>query len=65
MPINPYYLEDCNVNAHGKCVIAGRIEVVEDGGNYKNDRALLIVFESPEDIRKALADGACNFKFGD
>lgn len=50
--------------ATGKAVIIGRIEVVEDDDNYKTDLGLLVVFDSPEAIRKALADGECKFTFG-
>lgn len=48
----------------GKAVIVGRIEVVEDDENYKTDLGLLVVFDSTEAIRKALADGECKFTFG-
>ena len=51
--------------AAGKAVIVGQIEVVEDDENYKTDLGLLVVFDSPESIRKALADGECKFTFGD
>lgn len=51
--------------AHGRAVIAGRIEVVEEGGdNFKHDLALVIVFETPDACRKALVDGCCTFTFG-
>jgi hypothetical protein len=51
--------------AAGKAVIVGRIEVVEEyDENYKTDLGLLVVFDSPEAIRKALADGECKFTFG-
>ena len=49
----------------GKLKIMGRIEVVEDDENYKTNLGLLIVFDSPEDIRQALKDGVCEFEFGD
>lgn len=49
----------------GKAVIMGRIEVVEDDAeNFKTDLGLLIVFDTPEAVRKALADGECKFTFG-
>lgn len=54
-----------NAIAAGKAVIVGQIEVVEDDENYKTDLGLLVVFDSPEAIRKALADGGCKFTFGD
>lgn len=48
--------------ARPNAVIMGRIEVVEDGGeNFKTDLGLLIVFETPEQIRAALASGVCEF----
>ena len=50
--------------ATGKAAIIGRIEVVECADeNYKTDLGLLVVFDSPEAIRKALADGECRFTF--
>lgn len=51
-------------SATGKAVIMGRIEVVEDDENYKTDLGILIVFDSADAIRKALADGECKFTFG-
>ncbi len=52
--------------ATGKAVIVGDLEVVEQGGdNFKHPLGLVIVFDSPEDVRRALADGECKFTFGD
>ena len=52
-------------HATGKAVIVGSVEVVEEGGdNYRHDLGLVIVFDSAEDVRKALADGECKFAFG-
>ncbi len=53
------------MNANGKAVIVGNIEVVEDDENYKTEYGLLIVFDGPEAVRKALPDGECKFTFGD
>lgn len=47
--------------AKGEAVIMGRIEVVEDDTNYKTDLGVLIVFDSADSLRKALADRQCKF----
>ncbi len=52
-------------NVKGKAVIMGQIEVLEpEGENFKHDLGLVIVFESSEAIRKAIAEGKCEFTFG-
>jgi hypothetical protein len=62
---NPSKENDVSDAATGKAVIMGRIEVVEvEGENFKHDLGLVIVFDSREAIRKALADGECKFVFG-
>jgi hypothetical protein len=46
----------------GKLKIMGQIETVEpDGENQKHGIALLIEFDSVEDIRAALKDMECKF----
>lgn len=51
--------------AKGNAVIAGRVEVVlDEDDTFKHDLGLVIVFDSPEAIRKALASGECRFTFG-
>lgn len=51
--------------AQGILVVMGQIEVVEEGEKFKTNYGLLIVFNSAEDIRKAIADGKCQFVFGE
>ena len=48
----------------GKLKIMGQIETVEpDGENQKYPMALLIEFDSADDIRAALKDMECKFCF--
>lgn len=50
----------------GRLVIMGEITVKDlDDSERDHHMALLIEFDSAEDIRKAIADGHCTFKFGD
>ena len=53
----------------GKLRIMGDITVYEESGNvtglYNFERALLIEFDSVEDIRKAIEEGKCEFTFGE
>lgn len=50
----------------GKLTIMGQIEVKEpDDKTVTHPMALLINFNSVEDIRQAIADGECKFVFGD
>ena len=52
----------------GKLRIMGRIDVVEEDqptGQFEYGRALLIEFDSTEDIRQALEDEACRFTLGE
>lgn len=53
-------------SAHGIAEIVGKIEVVDPDGekNFKTNLGLVLVFDSPESIRKALSDGYCTFQFG-
>jgi ATP sulfurylase len=48
--------------AQGDVVIAGNVEVVEDGSdNHKYPLALVIVFKNPQQIRQAISDGVVRF----
>lgn len=52
----------------GRLRIMGQIDVVEEdqpGGKYSHKRAILIEFDSDEDIRQALDEMKCDFTFGD
>ncbi len=49
----------------GKLVIMGEIETVEHDGTQMHPMALLITFKTKEEIRQAIADGKCEFNFGD
>lgn len=52
----------------GKLRIIGQIDVVEldqPEGKYGYARALLIEFDSDDEIRQALKDDGCRFTFGD
>lgn len=52
--------------AEGKLIEMGRIEIVglEDEPNIKYKMVLVIEFDSPEEIREAIKEGTCTFKFG-
>lgn len=51
--------------AKGKAIIVGRVEVLENSSeNFKHDLALVVVFDSAEDVREALAQGRCEFYWG-
>lgn len=50
--------------AKGRLSIMGQIETVEPDGKYQMHKmALLIEFDSVEAIRKAMADGICQYDF--
>lgn len=52
----------------GKLRIMGQISVVEEDqptGQYEFGRALLIEFDSDEEIRQAIHDERCSFSFGE
>jgi hypothetical protein len=49
----------------GRLAIMGEIVTVEsEDTTQKHPLALLITFDSVEDVRKAIGDGTCRFKFG-
>lgn len=51
--------------AKGKLKIMGNIETLEDGNTQEHPMALLIEFDSPEDIRAAIKSGKCEFTFAE
>ena len=49
-----------------KLAIMGEIDVKEpDGSTQHFPMALLITFDNPEQIRRAIKEGECKFVFGD
>jgi hypothetical protein len=55
----------CTDQAKGKLRIVGNIDVKEpdgsDGGHFP--LAILVTFDSVEEVRKALLDGKCTYEF--
>ena len=52
--------------SEGKLIEMGQIEILGlgDEPNTKYKMALVIEFDSPEDIREAIKEGTCTFRFG-
>lgn len=58
-------LVDRDPSPVGELHVMGDIEVSEPDGPYLYGSALLITFDTHEDIRKAISMGRCEFSFGE
>ena len=49
----------------GKLIEMGQLSTVDDDGTKTQYKfALVIEFNSPDEIRKAISEGQCKFEFG-
>jgi len=55
--------EDLNEVPVAKLRVMGDIEVMGSGEAQKYEKALVITFESNDDIRAAIREGRCELKF--
>ena len=55
--------EDSNKVPVANLRVMGDIEVMESGESQKYEKALVITFESNDDIRAAIREGRCELKF--
>jgi len=55
--------EDSNKVPVAKLRVMGDIEVMGSGEAQKYEKALVITFESNDDIRAAIREGRCELKF--